>query len=662
GELSASLPAVLLADKLLNYEMDKENEVARQGIGTLLRFPGGTVPAPGRSTPVASGPGDSCEGPAVELPTGSTAEFVTVRKEAEEDGEIRESGSAPLPLMETENKLGTTPKKNRKELRLQLVRTKVVSITGNTATVRLAGRMPTSGEIVNSPIAESVSAGTPALSGSGDGIDVGDAVSSASSAINVEMEQEEATEVDLTITTPTEGTEDDLSSSFDQVPRKGKKRGRKPKGSNCPGAHALTKTSTKRMDYEDDELDRVDFFKIPKRPGHGLKKRKGLVECELDDRLTSAQKDAIKEVTALFPQMSPKAVMAETLRVLETAGEAERRTQTMKGDLRRQIKVGVNVAKIAVQRLVSEILKDTGPTDEIRANNQALEREVVKLRREVDTLRRERETMREQINALQGTVQEMEERDKKRGRGRRYAPSSDEEDRNTGPLIRTRGQSREERPVLNRDNEIDEAGSLPPAYRSAIGGVRKRVDDRSPRLTRVNERGDIVARGTRKPALSKCGVTHTEGIGGRLVSENRGAGPSGDRDRESPPPSKDYPADGEPWTEARTKRAQKRLRKRERARAAPEVSAEVQDKRGVVPPPLAGGATAGVRRAGTGTGAAGTSARSGAPRGPTLAGAVSRPRAVGAGDVGRRPPPPPVRDNRFRAPRTAAVLISPDLQ
>lgn len=109
------------------------------------------------------------------------------------------------------------------------------------------------------------------------------------------------------------------------------------------------------MEFEDNELDREDFFKISKRGGHGLKKRKGLVKCHLNDRLSSKQKD-VKEVIGLFPQMSPKSVMAETLRVLDMAREAERRTQTMKGDLRRQIKVGVNVAKIAVQRLMSDIV------------------------------------------------------------------------------------------------------------------------------------------------------------------------------------------------------------------------------------------------------------------------------------------------------------------
>ncbi|XP_018364729.1 PREDICTED: RNA-binding protein 25-like [Trachymyrmex cornetzi] len=218
----------------------------------------------------------------------------------------------------------------------------------------------------------------------------------------------------------------------------------------------------------------------------------------------------------------------------------------MKGDLRRQIKLGVNVAKIAVQRLVSEIAKGTGPTDEIRANNQALEREVVKLRREVDTLRREREreTMRGQIKALQGTVQDLKDRDRKRGRGRSYVLSSDEEARDSGSPIRTRGRNREERPARNRDTDIDEAESLPPAYRPTIG-VRKRLEDRPPRLTTVNERSDIVTEETRQSALRKRGDAHMEGTGNRPMSDNRGAEPRGDRDLGSPLPPMDYPAEGE---------------------------------------------------------------------------------------------------------------------
>ncbi|KYN21285.1 hypothetical protein ALC57_06384 [Trachymyrmex cornetzi] len=202
------------------------------------------------------------------------------------------------------------------------------------------------------------------------------------------------------------------------------------------------------MDFEDDELDRVDFFKISKKAGHGgLKKRKGLVECPLDDRLSSRQKDAIEEVTVLFPQMSPKSIMAETLRVLETAGEAERRTQSMKGDLRRQIKVGVNVAKVAVQRLVSEITKGAGPADEVRANNLALEKEIIKLRREMDALRRERTSLRDQLT-------------------------------DTSEVTRELGED-----------------VLPPAYRPALRRSRRRLEDWPSLSTRVNENGRIVATG-----------------------------------------------------------------------------------------------------------------------------------------------------------------------
>ncbi|XP_018376310.1 PREDICTED: uncharacterized protein LOC108769691 [Trachymyrmex cornetzi] len=559
----------------------------------------------------------------------------------------------------------------------------MVAITANTSAVELVGKMPTSargeaplprrgrsgatrypretrirvveGEIVNSPIAESISAGTPAFSGSGGGAEVGEVSSNASSVIAVETEREESIGGDSTPSTSIEESED-LSSSFDQIPKKGKKRGRKPKGSNCPGAHALSKLSSKRMDYEDDELDRVDFFKISKRAGHGLKKRKGLVGCQLDDRLSSRQKDAIEEVTALFPQMSPKSVMAETLRVLETAGEAERRTQTMKGDLRRQIKLGVNVAKIAVQRLVSEISKGTGPTNEVRANNLALEREVIKLRREVDTLRREREMMREQINALQCTVQDLKDRI---GNESPPPPPSDEEARDAGSPIRTRERTREERTVRGRDNDIDEAESLPPAYRPPIGGVRRRLEDRPPRPTRVNEMGDIVMGDTGRSTLYKRGDAYAERTRNGPMGNNDGAGLGDDRDLESSPPPMDYPASGEAWTEARTKRARKRMRKKEKARAAPDASAEVRDgrdpRRVVVPLPSVGGSTAGVRRAGTAKSATGASARGGAPRGPASASAVIRLRVKDSGDAVRWPPP--AKDNRFGAPRTAAVLI-----
>jgi len=119
---------------------------------------------------------------------------------------------------------------------------------------------------------------------------------------------------------------------------------------NVPGAKSLSKISATRMDdYDDDMLDRPDFLQITRKDRQTGKKRK-LEECPLDDSLTSKQKTAVEEVTYLFPQMSSKTIMTETLSVLDAASSAQCKTSTMKDDLRRQIIVGVEVAKQAVQQ------------------------------------------------------------------------------------------------------------------------------------------------------------------------------------------------------------------------------------------------------------------------------------------------------------------------
>ncbi|KYN29295.1 hypothetical protein ALC57_01273 [Trachymyrmex cornetzi] len=211
------------------------------------------------------------------------------------------------------------------------------------------------GEIVNSPVAESDSAGTPVPGNSVKDLSVVDLISHASRGEGMEVDCEDShVGSDSLKSTPAEDS-GDLTSSFEQVPEKGKKRG--------VSLRALT------------ALDHAS--------------------CR-SSRPRAWTKDAIEEVTGLFPQMSPKSVVAETLRVLDIAREAERWTQTMKSDLWRQIKVGVNVAKIAVQRLVEYILKCTEPTDEVKANNLALEREIIKLHREMDVLRRERMSLKDQ--------------------------------------------------------------------------------------------------------------------------------------------------------------------------------------------------------------------------------------------------------------------------
>ncbi|KYN17838.1 hypothetical protein ALC57_09877, partial [Trachymyrmex cornetzi] len=562
-----------------NMDMSMEKKQTRQELGSLLRFPGGIVPAPGRSTPEALDPGDSSEGPAAGLPTGPAAELVTVRNEAREGGSIQEGDAVPTTSHEVENVMTTTPKK-RKELRLRLDRAGVRIYIANVPAAGPKEKAPTfaraeapfprrgrprkypkemrirvvEGEIVNSPIAESVSVDTPVQSGSTKDLDIVDLSSCASSVegTGVETEQGDSTTGGEMIPSTAEDS-GDLSSSFDQVPRKGKKRGRKPKGTNCPGSHALSKLSSKRMDYEDDELDRIDFFKVTKKDGHGLKKRKGLVECNLDDRLTSGQKDAIEEITMLFPQMSPKTMMVETLRVLEIAGEAERKTQSMKGDFRRHIKVGERQGLPTI----------------------SLEREIVKLRQEVYTLRRERTTMNGQIKALQQTVEELREESRRRSRDRSRALFSEGEAHGGRSPVRTRGRAREEHTVRDRGYEPEgvrresEDRDLPPAYRPPIGGTRKRLEDGPSRPTKVDEDGRIVT-DTGRPTSGQRGDSYADRTRAGLERDDGELGLGGGLGPESSIPPSDYPASGEAWTEAQSKRARKRARKKVRKDPAPE--------------------------------------------------------------------------------------------
>ena len=294
------------------------------------------------------------------------------------------------------------------------------------------------------------------------------------------------------------------------------------------------------------------------------------MECHLDDRLSAGQKTAIEEVTDLFPQMSPKSVVAETLRVLNIAGEAERRTLTMNEALRRQIKVGVNVAKIVVQRLVTVIDKSTGTTDEIRANNLALEREVVRLRREMDSLRSEMASLKEQVESLRRTMLAVGDGD----RGRDRTPSSD----GAVPLCdspvsrRSRGRC-----LKSRGPNVDVTGEarppdMPLVLRPSLGGVRKNLDDVPRRSTRVDSSGRIVdpSRAISGAVLNSRAVRTVSGVSAAATAGARRVEPS------------TYTVDGEPWTVAGSKRARKKARKKKT------VAAVVKDGGSVVPPPVTG--------------------------------------------------------------------------
>ena len=93
----------------------------------------------------------------------------------------------------------------------------------------------------------------------------------------------------------------DSATSADAAAIRGKKRGRKPKGSNVPGSKSLSKMSATRMDdYDDDDLDRSEFLQITKKDSRTGKLRK-LQECPLDNSLSYRQKVAGEEITYLFP-------------------------------------------------------------------------------------------------------------------------------------------------------------------------------------------------------------------------------------------------------------------------------------------------------------------------------------------------------------------------
>ncbi|XP_018377450.1 PREDICTED: uncharacterized protein LOC108770382 [Trachymyrmex cornetzi] len=558
-------------------------------------------------TPSKDGEAAETETPKLQRKRGSNKELrlLLVRTEMEDTNQGGPTRESTKPDMATGARRSLRPKTTRgadvkypKETRIRVV----------------------GGEIVDSPVAES-SAGTPM----GDivpakkkgTIDLTAVTSDTGDSVPISRGTMESMSM-----TETENTE----SSFEEIPRKGKKRGRKPKGSNATGSRALSKISSKRMEFEDDEWDREDFFQISKKTGHGMKKRKGLVECQLDDRLSSKQKDAIEEVTELFPQMSPKSIMVETLRVLDMAGEAERRTQTMKGDLRRQMKVGVNVAKIAIQRLASDIVKSAGPVDEVRSINLALEREVLKLRREMDILRREKTALKDQVETLTRTVQGLREKEERGRPGReRVSPSQlEEEVADEFPASRTRKKKNQE-PVQTETNETSEA-PLPPVYRPMLGGVQKRMEERPKVRTSVDVTGRIVTSASER--------THEEQ---RSRSRAVRAGETHRRDI-SLSPARDYLVEGEPWTKAKSKKALKRARRKERGKTASETDGrrEAASERAARP-----SRDKNLNR--TAKAAAGE-----VPEGRT--GAVTR-------TARKIPVRPAGRDPRFRAHRTAAVLL-----
>jgi len=99
-----------------------------------------------------------------------------------------------------------------------------------------------------------------------------------------------------------------------------------------------------------------------------MKKRKRLIESSLDNPLSSAQKVTVEEIISLFPQISPRAIVAETLRIFDAAQQC---TSTMKGDLKRRI-----IVYVAIQKFATDSIRDRRPVEEFK-------REIVQLRKEL---------------------------------------------------------------------------------------------------------------------------------------------------------------------------------------------------------------------------------------------------------------------------------------
>ncbi|EGI68859.1 hypothetical protein G5I_02437 [Acromyrmex echinatior] len=117
-------------------------------------------------------------------------------------------------------------------------------------------------------------------------------------------------------------------------------------------------------DYDDDDLDRSDFLQITKK----------------DSR-------------------TDKTIMTETLRVLDAASSAQSKTSSMKGDLRRQIIVGVEVARQAVQQPAANSVRAQEPAEVMSGRCPQFEREVEALRKQMEVIQTDRDNLHE-VKAL----------------------------------------------------------------------------------------------------------------------------------------------------------------------------------------------------------------------------------------------------------------------
>lgn len=119
----------------------------------------------------------------------------------------------------------------------------------------------------------------------------------------------------------TEDTEE--LSPNDLIPRKGKKRGRKP--GESPGTYALSRYS--RKSESDDSCEEASSI-MPKRGGYVRKKRKDFGTLSSDDGLTMAQRKRVDGFTSTFHGDCPNTLMAGVFGIFEMAEKAEQALDT----------------------------------------------------------------------------------------------------------------------------------------------------------------------------------------------------------------------------------------------------------------------------------------------------------------------------------------------
>jgi len=105
--------------------------------------------------------------------------------------------------------------------------------------------------------------------------------------------------------------------------------------------------------------------------------------------------------------MSPRKIMAETLLVLDEASSAQRKTSTMRGDFRRRIIVGVEVAKQAVQQLAAraaDSARTQEPAKTMKGRCFQLEQEMEALKIQMEIIQRDRDSLREEGKILRKEI------------------------------------------------------------------------------------------------------------------------------------------------------------------------------------------------------------------------------------------------------------------